>query len=219
MKLKYEWRKQEKEIYLPKKTPQQINTPKYNYLILSGKGNPNSELFAQQTAALYAVSYHFRMDIKKGTLGGEPMEYVVYPLEGIWTTGDGSRGETLNKEALEYKLMIRQPSCITQENLQASLEKLAIKKPNPHYEMLALKEYEEGSSVQMLHVGSYDDELDSFKKMDAYLEEHQLARMNIMDRYIHREIYLSDPRKVAPEKLKTVLRYQVEQEGGTDITN
>ncbi|KAF1295701.1 hypothetical protein BAU15_03970 [Enterococcus sp. JM4C] len=210
--MKYEWRKQEKSIYLPKANPQVVEIPKMNYLVLTGKGNPNSELFAQQTSALYALSYDFRMACKKGILGEEPLEYVVYPLEGIWTTGDGSRGETLNKEALEYRIMIRQHSFITQQNLQDSLERLAVKKPNPHYEGVTLEEYQEGTSVQMLHVGSYDQELASFQTMDHYLQENNLKRVNIMERYIHREIYLSDPRKVAADKLKTVLRYQVEKQ-------
>ncbi|MGM0125108.1 hypothetical protein IGI37_002505 [Enterococcus sp. AZ194] len=209
--MKYEWRKEEKIIYLPKTMPQIVEVPTYKYLVLTGKGNPNSELFAQQTAALYALSYDFRMSIKKGLLGDRPMEYVVYPLEGIWTTGDGSKGASLNKDALEYKIMIRQLPFITQENLLDSLERLAIKKPNPHYEGVTLEAYHEGKSVQMLHMGSYDHELESFEKMDAYLQKNHLKRVNIMERYIHREIYLSDPRKVAPEKLKTVLRYQVEE--------
>lgn len=205
--MKHEWRKAEKNIYLPKQI-ETIRLPRFKFITLKGEGDPNHPEFAQNVSALYAVAYDLRMSLKKGLLGA-PYEYTVYPLEGVWTTSDGSKNETLNKNALVYQIMIRQPEAITEANVKESILRVQKKKPELPVEAVNYLEYEEGQAVQMVHIGPFDSELATFTKMEAYLKEHQLQRVNIMNDYIHREIYLSDPRRTVPEKLKTVLRYQV----------
>lgn len=204
--MKYEWRKQEKELYLPKQTPTIVEIPAMQFLTIIGTGDPNtSENYPLEVAALYAVSYALRMKLKK-----TGFEYVVYPLEGVWTTSDGSRDEYLNKDAFKYKLMIRQPQQVSSEDIRQAIQDVSKKKPNVNYLQLAFEQYEEGACLQMLHVGPYDNERQSFQEMKKFLQENNLSAVSTMENYPHREIYLSDPRKVAPEKLKTVLRLKLQ---------
>ncbi|MBP2966940.1 GyrI-like domain-containing protein, partial [Acinetobacter baumannii] len=134
--------------------------------------------------------------------------YTVYPLEGIWTTTDGSKDENLNKDQLAYRIMIRQPEQVNTEIVNQAIQQTLKKKDNPYLNRLSLETYEDGKSIQMIHVGSFDTELESFKQMDSFLEETEYERDWLMESYVHREIYLSDARKVLPEKRKTVLRYK-----------
>lgn len=206
--MKFEWRKQEKALYLPKAKPMELTVPKQNFYTISGKGDPNDSQFGEETAALYAMSYGIRMMPKNGTTPEGYFEYTVYPLEGIWTLSDEAvaDGRAFDKSDLVYKIMIRQPDFVTEELALANIERISKKKPNPNNQNVKFETIEDGKCVQMLHVGSYDDEFKSFEVMQHYCEEHQLSRTT----FAHKEIYLSDPRKVAPEKMKTVLRYFVE---------
>ncbi|EOL45178.1 GyrI-like domain-containing protein [Enterococcus caccae] len=206
--MKFEWRKQEKELYLPKNKPAELTVPKQKFYTISGKGDPNRKAFGEETAALYAMSYGIRMMPKNGGAPDGYFEYTVYPLEGIWTLSDEAVAERrkFDKADLVYKIMIRQPDFLTEELASANLERVAQKKPNPNNQNVKFETIEDGQCVQMLHLGSYDDEYKTFEVMAQYCKEHQLNRTT----FAHREIYLSDPRKVAPEKRKTVLRYFVE---------
>lgn len=127
--MKHEWRKAEKAWYLPKE-PTILTLPRLNFITLEGTGDPNGPLFSEQVGALYSVAYDLRMALKRSELG-DPYECVVYPLEGVWTTSDGSRGATLNKAALRYKIMLRQPDRLTVTDFQASVARVTTKKPNP----------------------------------------------------------------------------------------
>lgn len=207
--MKHEWRKQEKEIYLPKSIEIR-EIPKYSFLMLEGEGDPNSEMFSQQIEALYSVSYAIRMMLKKGETT-DSFVYTVYPLEGIWTTKDGSKDENLNKDQLVYRIMIRQPEQVNLEMVSQAIQQTIKKKDNPYLNQLSFETYEDGMSIQMIHVGSFDTELESFKQMDSFLEGTAYERDWIMESYVHREIYLSDARKVVPEKRKTVLRYKLKE--------
>ncbi|MGX7150111.1 GyrI-like domain-containing protein [Enterococcus ureasiticus] len=206
--MKFEWRKQEKELYLPKAKPVELIVPKQKFYTISGKGDPNESKFGEETAALYAMSYGIRMMPKNDVTPEGYFEYTVYPLEGIWTLSDEAiaDGREFNKADLVYKIMIRQPDFVTEELALANLEQVAKKKPNPNNQNVKFETIEDGKCVQMMHLGSYDDEVKTFEVMQRYCTEHQLSRRSLD----HREIYLSDPRKVAPEKMKTVLRYFVE---------
>jgi hypothetical protein len=206
--MKYEWRKQEKDFYLPKK-PTVITVPTYQFISLSGNGDPNRPAFGEEVAALYAISYSLRMGLKKGILGTEPFEYTVFPLEGVWTSVNKPDGQ-LKKEELIYKIMIRQPDLVTETMFQEQLLAVKKKKDNPNLDKLIFERYEEGLCLQALHVGSFDTEAETFAKMSEVLKQEQLVMRPTMDNFQHREIYLSDPRKVAPEKAKTVLRWAVE---------
>lgn len=205
--MKFEWRKQEKELYLPKAKPTEVVVPEQKFYTISGKGNPNDPQFGEETAALYAMSYGIRMMPKNGVTPAGYFEYTVYPLEGFWTLSDEAIAEkrAFDKADLVYKIMIRQPDFVTEELALANLEKMSQKKPNPNNQNVKFETIEDGKCLQMLHVGPYDDEHKTFERMKAYCKEHQLEQTTLA----HKEIYLSDPRKTAPEKMKTVLRYFV----------
>lgn len=206
--MKHEWRKAEKAWYLPKE-PTILTLPRLNFITLEGTGDPNGPLFSEQVGALYSVAYDLRMALKRGELGA-PYEYVVYPLEGVWTTSDGSRGATLNKAALRYKIMLRQPDRLTVTDFQASVARVTTKKPNPWLDHLAWEPYAEGQVLQTIHQGSFDTEPTTFAQLQTVLTDQHYRVVPTMGDYWHREIYLTDPRRTAPEKAKTVLRYKIE---------
>ena len=197
--MKYEWKKSEKEIYLPKSEPTIVTIPRYKYFTLNGKGNPNSPEFADKVTALYSLSYVVRMMPHGGFAPDGYFEYTVYPLEGVW------RGDATDKNSFSYTIMIRQQDFVNANVFEKALEIATKKKPNPNLNNVKFEEIEDGLSVQMLHIGSYDDEPASFARMAEFVNANSYQRTND----IHREIYLSDPSKVAPNKLKTVLRWSV----------
>lgn len=205
--MKYEWRKQEKAYYLPKE-PQLIEVPAYQFITLTGEGNPNRPEFSEQISALYMMAYGLRMGLKKGSFGNTPFEYTVYPLEGVWTLPEKPQGP-IAKEELIYKIMIRQPEQVTADLAAEQLTQIMKKKKNRFLERIRFEEYQEGWSVQACHIGPFDTETETFAKMQDYCEAHDLSIVPTMGNYQHREIYLSDPRKIAPEKAKTVLRWRV----------
>lgn len=204
--MKHEWRKQEKNLYVPKQKPELITVPKQKFFMIKGKGNPNNKEFSEKVGVLYSLAYAIRMMPKQGYTPEGYFEYTVYPLEGIWDlTEEGKKLDTLNKDELLYTIMIRQPDFVTKEVVDKAFENVRKKKPHPLLDKVTFDTLEDGLSVQMLHVGSYDDEPNSFEQMKAYIEENNLERATL----VHREIYLSDARKVESAKLKTVLRYKV----------
>lgn len=134
------------------------------------------------------------------------MNSLKSPLEGIWDlTEEGKKLDTLNKDELLFTIMIRQPDFVTKEIVEWAFENVEKKKPHPFLNDVKFGTFQDGLSVQMLHVGPYDDEPQSFKLMNEFIKNNNLERTSLQ----HREIYLSDFRKVEPAKLKTVLRYKV----------
>ncbi|MBC1210375.1 hypothetical protein HB815_05445 [Listeria booriae] len=201
--MKYEWRKQDKSIYLPKQKPEIIDIPAMKYFTISGKGNPNSPAFSELIKTLYAASYAVKMMPKKVAAPEGYYDYTVFPLEGFWTLEPGS--ETLDKDQLIFKIMIRQPDFITPELLDYAKETI-IKKVSPeNRELLKLEEITEGLNLQMLHIGSFDVEPATFAQMEDFCEQNNIIRLSKS----HKEIYLSDINKVAPDKLKTTLRFEI----------
>ena len=206
--MKHEWRKHEKTLYLPKQKPELVTVPKQRFFMIKGKGNPNSEAFSEKIEVLYSLSYAIRMMPKQGYTPEGYFEYTVYPLEGVWDlTEEGRKLDRLNKDELVYTIMIRQPDFATKDTAERALEIVRKKKPRPLLDEVSFDTLEDGLSVQMLHVGSYDAEPETFRQMDRFTQENNLERATM----VHREIYLSDARKVEPEKLKTVLRYKVKK--------
>jgi len=204
--MKHEWKKHEKGLYSPKQIPEVITIPKQQFFMLKGKGNPNSNSFAEKIGVLYSLAYAVRMMPKQGYIPEGYFEYTVYPLEGLWNlTEKGKKCGTLNKDELLYTIMIRQPDFVTAEVVNKAFEIVRKKKPHPLLDEVIFGTIEDGLSVQMLHLGSYDDEPKSFKIMNDFIANNDLVKASL----IHREIYLSDARKVQPDKLKTVLRYMV----------
>jgi hypothetical protein len=207
--MKYEWRKKEKDIYLPPKKPVVIDIPCFKYFVINGKGNPNSAFFSECIEALYAASYAIRMSYKKGLQPEGFFEYTVYPLEGIWDISEKAKQSfdgRIDKDELVFSLMIRQPDFVTKEFSETVKEWVLRKKGDSLIEKLAFNEMADGKCVQMMHLGSYDNEPESFSIMEEFSKKNQLKRKSKQ----HKEIYISDPRKVVPEKLKTVLRVEVE---------
>jgi len=208
--MKHEWRKKEKSIYLPKTKPEIVDIPEYQFLVISGAGNPNSDFFASCIQALYSVSYGLKMNLKKEP--SQPknyMDWTVYPLEGIWDITDEAKQNftgQINKDDLVFDLMIRQPNFITPNYFNKILESVKQKKPHPLLDQLRLEKITDGSCIQMMHIGSYDDEPASFSIMEEFASQNNVTRISKK----HREIYLSDFRKVPTEKLKTVLRFQLD---------
>jgi hypothetical protein len=204
--MKHEWKNAEKDLYLPKSIPTLITIPKQKFFMLKGKGNPNSDFFAENIGVLYSLAYAIRMMPKQGYIPDGYFEYTVYPLEGVWDlTEEGRNSETLNKDELLYTVMIRQPDFATKDVVEKAFEIVRKKKPHPLLDEVTYEMLEDGLSVQMLHLGSYDNEHQSFKLMNEFIANHNLKKRLL----VHREIYLSDARKVQPDKLKTVLRYMV----------
>lgn len=206
--MKYEWRKQEKELYIPKQKPEIVTVPEQKFFLINGKGNPNEEEFSEKIGVLYSLAYAVRMMPKQGYTPDGYFEYTVYPLEGVWDLSEeGRKLDKLNKDELVYTIMIRQPDFVTQEVVERALEHVEKKKPHPFLKDATFATMEDGLSVQMLHVGPYDDEPQSFALMDEFTKQNNLERASLL----HREIYLSDPRRGDPAKLKTVLRYKVKR--------
>lgn len=207
--MKYEWRKNEREMYLPPKKPVLVDIPNFCFLSIHGSGNPNNPFFTECIEALYAVAYTIRMSHKKGLQPENFYEYTVYPLEGVWDISEEAKTSwngTLDKDELVFNLMIRQPEFVTQEFAKQAQEWAHTKNANQCIEKIEFTSCTDGKCVQMLHLGSYDNEPESFQIMEKFCSDNGLQRASRQ----HREIYLSDPRKVAPEKLKTVLRFKVE---------
>jgi len=204
--MKFQWKKQEKNLYLPKEKPDLITVPQQKFFMISGKGNPNDEEFSEKIGILYSLAYAVRMMPKQGYTPDGYYEYTVYPLEGIWDlTEEGKQSKTLNKDELLYTIMIRQPDFVTQEIVNKAFENVRKKKNHPLLDDVTFETMEDGLSVQMMHIGSYDDEPQSFEQMKKFIKENNIEITTLR----HREIYLSDARKTEKSKLKTVLRYMV----------
>jgi hypothetical protein len=207
--MKYEWKVVEKNLYLPKGKPEQIVVPQHNYFSIKGKGNPNDAFFAEFIGVLYSLSYAVKMSPKQGNAPAGYFEYSVYPLEGVWDINEAAKvnfNGTINKNDLVFNLMIRQPDFVTSQFAFEIIEKIKKKKPHVLLSEVRFETFDEGKCIQMMHMGSYDNEPECFRIMNGFAIENGLKRKN----QIHREIYISDARKTAPEKLKTVLRFQVE---------
>lgn len=207
--MKHEWKKQEKQFYLPKEKPELITFPPFKFFTIKGEGNPNDDFFAAYIGVLYSLAYGVKMSAKTGNAPEGYFEYSVYPLEGIWDINEEAKKAqtgTLDKNSLVFTLMIRQPDFVTPDFAADIIERTKKKKPHALLNRVRFDIIEDGMCIQMLHKGSYDNEPGSFKKMEEYTSIQNLKRKSL----VHREIYLTDARKTSPDKLKTVLRFQVE---------
>ena len=211
--MKHEWKKHEKVLYGAKDSPALVNIPAQNFIMIKGSGNPNDTDFSNRVSALYSLAYAIKMDYKatalKNIISNEIHDFTVYPLEGIWMKKDDNMQlnttNELIKDNLEYTIMIRQPDFITTEMVRAALERVKVKKPNPLYEEIFFDMIHDGKCVEILHIGSYDNEPVSFALMDKFVKENGLHRISDW----HREIYLNNANRAKTDKLKTILRYRV----------
>ena len=211
--MKHEWKKHEKVLYGAKDSPGLVDIPAQNFIMIKGSGNPNDTDFSNRVSALYSLVYAIKMDYKatalKNIISNEIHDFTVYPLEGIWMKKDDNMQlDTTNehiKDNLEYTIMIRQPDFITTEMVRAALERVKVKKPNPLYEEIFFDMIHDRKCVEILHIGSYDNEPVSFALMDKFVKENGLHRISDW----HREIYLNNANRAKTDKLKTILRYRV----------
>lgn len=207
--MKKEWRKEEKEYYLSKNKPALIDIPTMNFFVIDGKGDPNtSKEFSDAIEALYSLSYTVKTLPKKGITPKGYYDYTVYPLEGKWSFSTPPKdNEKLDKNNFVYSLMIRQPDFVDETLAKEIIEKTKFKKELKILEKVRFETFTEGLSVQMMHIGSYDEEKKSFLEMEKFCQDNNLTRIS----FEHREIYLSDPRKVEENKRRTLLRFQVKK--------
>jgi len=207
MGTKVEYKKTYKNIYLPKTVPVIIDVPKMPFIMINGTGDPNGEEFAVAIEALYSLSYAVKMSYKSNEVPQGYYEYTVFPLEGVWDLIDKSK-PVQDKSNYKYTIMIRQPDFLTENLFAKFVEQTKKKKPNPYLEKAIFGELTDGLSCQIMHIGPFDNEPESFAKMEFFCEENGYIRTS----KIHREIYLSDPRRTDVQKLKTVLRFPVRQQ-------
>ncbi|MFC6176880.1 GyrI-like domain-containing protein [Companilactobacillus huachuanensis] len=207
--MKYEWRKQEKDFYSTKKQALIQTIPQQRFISMHGLGDPNGLEFNQKIQTLYPAAYGIKSAYKKYCADKVVNydDYVVFPLEGVWSlTKRGQQLDHLDKSEFSYDIMIRVPTFVPNDLILNTLKNVQDKKNLPDISDIEIKEYPAKEVAQILHVGKYDDEPASFQKIDELVAEIQKKRTS----KIHREIYLSDARRVAPEKLKTILRYEIE---------
>lgn len=194
------------KLYAAKAKPAIVTVPTLLFVLAEGTGDPNGPVFAAATAALYSFSYAVRMSYKSGDVPAGYYAYTVSPLEGEWDLVDKSRTPT-DKSNYRWRIMIRQPDFLTPALFERFLAETKRKKPSDWLDQLQLAELEEGLCCQMLHIGPYDAEPASFATMEDFATAQGYCRISKQ----HREIYLSDPRRSEPGKLKTILRFRVER--------
>ena len=205
----FDYKKEYKEFYLPKDKPTLVTVPRMNFIAVRGQGDPNEEdcAYKQAIGLLYGIAFTIKMS-KKGDRQIEGyFDYVVPPLEGFWWQ-DGVQGiDYAHKETFRWISAIRLPDFVTQADFDWAVEE-ATRKKKADFSKAEFWTYEEGLCVQCLHVGPYDAEPATVARMHAYMED-QGCRLDITEHRMHHEIYLSDARKVAPERWKTVIRHPV----------
>lgn len=206
----FDFKKEYKEFYLPKNVPQIVTVPRANYIAVRGKGNPNEDGGEYKTAisVLYAVAYTLKMSYKTDYKIEGFFEYVVPPLEGFWWQQDDIAGiDYADKSAFHWISVIRLPDFITKKDFDWAVE-TASKKKKLDCTGAEFLSIEEGLCVQMMHIGAFDNEPETVAMMDKYLEESGYVN-DFTGKRRHHEIYLSDPRKTASEKCKTVIRHPI----------
>ena len=207
----FDFKKEHKEFYLPKQVPQIVDVPRMNYVAVRGQGDPNETDGAYQQAlgVLYAIAYTIRMSGKSGHRIEGFFEYVVPPLEGFWRQEGTDGVDYANKAGFRWISAIRLPDFVAGSDLEWAAAEAERKKKIDcsRAEFLTMQE---GLCVQILHMGSYDSEPESIVRMDQYLAENGF-RNDLSETRLHHEIYLSDPRRNAPEKWKTVIRHPIKK--------
>jgi hypothetical protein len=196
-----------KKFYSPSaKEPQILDIPPMNFLMIDGHGDPNTALeYQSAVSALYTLSYTLKFDLKK--IAGSP-DYKVFPLQGLWWSTDMSDFLTGNKSNWDWTMMIAQPEWITADNIDQAKKKAAAKVEANVLDKVRFEPYSEGTVVQMMHIGPYSAEGPNIARI------HEFARQQGYELTgKHHEIYMGDPRRSAPEKLKTIIRQPIKKAG------
>ena len=205
----FDFKKEYREFYLPGGQPELVAVPPMRYAAVRGAGDPNEEGGAYQRAlgALYAVSYTLKMSPRAGRAIGGFFDYVVPPLEGLWRQEGAAEVDYARKGDFRWISLIRLPDFIAKADFDWAVAE-ASRKKKTDCSAVEFFPYDEGLCVQCMHVGPYDDEPATVERMRRFLEEQGCA-LDISEKRLHHEIYLSDARRVAPEKLRTVIRHPV----------
>lgn len=205
----FDFKKEYKEFYMPKNMPSIVDVPKMNYIAVRGKGNPNDENgeYKNTIGLLYGIAFTIKMSYKGVHRIDGYFDFVVPPLEGLWWQ-DGAQGiDYAHKENLHFISAIRLPDFVTKADFDWAIQE-ATKKKKKDFSKVEFFAYDEGVCVQCLHVGSYDDEPKTVALMHEYMKGNGYE-LDITDKRLHHEIYLSDPRKCETSKLKTVIRHPI----------
>ena len=197
---KIDYKKELKSIYKPSsKKVEIVDVPKMNFLMLDGEGDPNtSQAYQDAIGVLYPLSYTLKFMIKRGVTG---VDYGVMPLEGLWWADDMSAFSVDHKEDWKWTLMIMQPQLVTEEMVLEAIENVKVKKNPVSLPLVRFESFDEGKAAQIMHIGPFSEEGPAVEKVHSFIEQNggQLTGK-------HHEIYLSDIRRAAPEKWKTVIR-------------
>lgn len=198
--MKIDFKKELKHLYGAAKNKAEIvDVPRMNFLMVDGSGDPNtSQAFKDAIEALYSVSYTLKFMIKKGKT---PVDYVVPPLEGLWWADDWDAFGTGEKDKWKWTVMIMQPEYVTEDLFENAVQQVEKKKNPPALSRLRLEGFHEGFAAQTMHIGPYAEEGPSIEKLHSFINEKGYTLKGK-----HHEIYLSDPRRSAPEKMKTIIR-------------
>lgn len=205
----FDFKKEYKEFYLPARKPSIVTVPVANYIAVRGAGDPNAEdgAYKQSISTLYALAFTLKMSYKTDYKIEGYYPYVVPPLEGLWWKPEGDTDYYNHKETLQWLSLIRLPEFITRENFQWAVD-TATKKKQQDFSNAQFLTIDEGLCVQCMHVGPYDAEPATMDLMTEYMAAQGYAD-DVNEARHHHEIYLSDPRRCAPDKLRTVIRHPV----------
>lgn len=205
----FDYKKEYKEFYLPPKQPGMIEIPEMNYIAVRGKGDPNEPDgdYKRAMNILYGIAFTIKMSYKGSHKIDGCFSYVVPPLEGLWRQEGTAEIDYIHKESFQWISMIRLPDFVKKEDFDWAVKEAAIKKKTD-FSQAEFFTYQEGKCVQCMHIGSYDREPETIRKMEAFAKE-QGYLTDFSDTRFHHEIYLSDPGRTAQEKLRTVIRHPV----------
>lgn len=204
MTTKIDLKKELKHLYHPSpKEAVVIEVPHMRFLTIDGYGSPNdSEIFSTSVEALYSLAYTIKFALKKG---GIHPDYTVMPLEGLWWTDDMREFSVDNKDIWKWTLMIMQPEFVTETDFQNAVEQVLTKRKLARVQDVRFETFDEGNAAQIMHLGPFSEEGPTVQRLHSFIRE---KGYNLRDK--HHEIYLSDPRKAAPEKMKTVIRQPIQ---------
>jgi hypothetical protein len=202
--MKIDFKKELKHLYNPSaKEPVTVNVPEMNFLMVDGRGDPNTaQEYKDAVEALYAVSYALKFMVKKA----KGVDYVVMPLEGLWWVDDMAQFTVEDKDAWKWTSMIMQPEYVTEDSVGEALEQVRKKKNPPALSKVRFESFREGLSAQIMYIGPFSAEGPTIENLHSYIKANGYEL-----RGKHHEIYLSDPRRTKPEKLRTVIRQPMEQ--------
>lgn len=207
----FDYKKEYKEFYLPKNKPQLIEVPAMNFIAVRGQGDPNAAEgeYKASIGLLYGLAFTLKMSKRTGHEIKGYFDYVVPPLEGFWWMGNGGGIDYSRKQDFQWLSVIRLPDFITKADFDWAMEE-ATRKKGTDFSKAKFWTHEEGLCVQCMHLGPYDDEPATIADMDRFAAEQGFVT-DFSETRCHHEIYLSDARRCAPEKLKTVIRHPVKK--------